>query len=139
MTTSTKTRPVLVDLSWLGDLRFEATNAKGLTAEFDGETQSSFSPMESVLAALCSCIGIDLALILKKMRLEVEGLSVSAEGERNSEDPKHYTRMELIFRVEGGLPREKVQKALDLSFDKYCSVFHSLRSDLVIDRRLEIV
>ena len=77
-------------------------------------------------------MGIDIVMILEKMRTGFEGLSVSIEGERVSEPPRYFNRIRLVFRIRGDVPRDKADRAVRLSFDKYCSVFHTLRKDIDI-------
>lgn len=83
-------------------------------------------------------MAIDVVTILQKMRLGLQSLEVTAQGERNAEPPRYYRKIELTFFVKGELPRERVEHAIQLSFDRYCSVFHTLRQDLEVSRRLEL-
>ncbi len=138
MTTETKTRPMEISLNWNAGLRFEAGNAKGLNQALDGDTETAFSPTESLLASLCGCLAIDVVMILQRMRQDLRGFSVKAQGERAEEAPRYFRKVHLVFQLEGNLTREKVDRAINLSFDKYCSVLHSLRKDLQVSHRVEI-
>ncbi len=75
---------------------------------------------------------------LEKMRSGFTGLRISIEGERVEEPPRYFHRVRMHFEIQGDVPRDKAQRAVDLSFEKYCSVFHSLRKDLVVDTTIDI-
>jgi putative redox protein len=95
--------------------------------------------MELLLLSLTGCMAIDLRMILEKSRVPVESLEIDATGERASEAPKKYELIRLVCRITGpGEEHEsQVQRALDLSRDKYCSVLHSLNPEISIDIRVE--
>ena len=94
--------------------------------------------MDSLLLALAGCMAIDVQVILERSRVPLTGLEVEVEGERAPTAPKRYTSIRLAYRVEG--PGEehqaKLERAVALSEEKFCSVLHSLRSD--IDISIEI-
>ncbi len=118
-------------LIWKSDLNFTGQNAKGLTTVIDGNTEAGPSPMELLLEAVGGCSAIDVVLILQKMREPLARLEVTLEGERNGTEPKYFTAITARFDVwSDGANAEKVARAINLSFAKYCSVFHSLRNDL---------
>lgn len=80
-------------------------------------------------------MGIDIQAILEKGRVQLDDLVVELEGERAPEPPQRFTRVQMDVRVRGPSPedRAKVERAVQLSRDKYCSVFHTLRSDLQVE------
>ncbi len=125
-------------LDWSEGLRFEARDEKGLKQALDGDAEAAFSPLEGLLASLCACLAIDVVMVLQKMRQDLRGFSVQAQGERRDEPPRYFRKIHLVFQLEGNLSQEKVDRAIDLSFDKYCSVLHSLREDLEVSRQVEI-
>ncbi len=84
-------------------------------------------------------MGIDVVIILEKMRVGLEGLSITVEGDRVAEPPRYFHRMRLRFRIRGDVPHDKAERAVTLSCDKYCSVFHTLRNDIDIDTAIELV
>ena len=84
-------------------------------------------------------MGIDVVVILERMRVGLKGLSISVEGERVAEPPRYFNRMRLRFRIRGQVPRDKAERAVKLSFEKYCSVFHTLRNDIDVDTVIELV
>ena len=90
--------------------------------------------------SLGGCMGIDIQAILEKGRIPIETLEVSMEGDRAGSLPKRFTAVRMTVRIqgpqEGDLP--KVERAVQLSRDKYCSVFHSLQPDLDVDIQIEL-
>jgi len=134
LTTRVRTR---VDLAWISGQRFDVTSTSGLSATLDGTHESGLAPTEALLASLGACMGIDVVVILEKMRVSLEGLSLVVEGERHETPPRYFHRMRLQFRIRGDVPRDKAERAVRLSFDKYCSVFHTLRKDIDIETVIE--
>lgn len=126
-------------LIWKGDLNFAGHNAKGFTTAIDGNTESGPSPMELLLEAVGGCSAIDVVLILQKMRAPLARLEVELEGERAESQPRYFTTITARFDVWGdGLSAEKVARSVNLSFAKYCSVFHSLRKDLRLTAQVRL-
>ena len=127
-----------IELEWVSGQRFEAKADNGLETTLDGDRKDGFSPMDSLLSSLCACMGIDVVMILEKMRTGFTGLRISIEGERAEEPPRYFRRVRMHFFIRGNVPRDKAQRAVDLSFEKYCSVFHSLRKDIDVDTTIDI-
>jgi putative redox protein len=122
---------ITTKLKWDGELQFTGRNAKGFETVMDGNVRAAASPMEILLESLGGCTAIDVVLILQKMREPLTGFEVSLDGERNETEPKYYKSVRVRFDLWGdNLSADKVGRAIDLSFAKYCSVFHSLRADL---------
>jgi putative redox protein len=130
--------PQHVDLQWDDQSRFHVKSPSGVTAVLDSQRQIGLSPMEALLAALCGCVGTDLVSILRKMRVDFSAVTISASGEQNPELPKYYKRIALRFLVKGKVPLHRVEHAVELSLQTYCSVFHSLRKDIDISHTIEI-
>ena len=127
-----------VQAEWLAGSRFRIESSLGVEVVFDGDREAGLSPMENLLGSLATCMGIDVVMILQKMRTDLRGLKISITGERNPQPPKFYRKIDVSFTVTGELPQEKVERAVSLSFDKYCSVFHTLRKDLVVGHKVII-
>ena len=112
---------------WKEGLAFE-TNINGHVLKMDapvegGGTNSGPGPKKLQLAALSGCTGMDVVSILKKMRVEIEGLNIEVEGNLADEHPKYYTSMHVIYHFKGkNLPIDKLQKAVKMSEDTYCGV-----------------
>jgi len=128
-------------LRWTGDgLRFEGRAGKAPPVTLDGSSEAGPSPMEALLLSLGGCMGIDIQAILDKGRVPLEGLEVDLEGVRAEEVPQRFTRIRMEVRVSGAGEenRTKVERAVQLSRDKYCSVFHSLRSDMPVEIDIQL-
>jgi len=104
----------------------------------DAKSVTGPGPMDTLLLAVAGCMAVDVQVILERSRVPLTGLEVAVEGDRASTHPKRYTRIHLTYFLEG--PQEehqaKVERAVDLSRQKFCSVLHSLRPD--IDFEVEI-
>ena len=97
-------------------------------------------PMETVLAGTGGCTAYDVVLILKRGRHEVRGCSVRLTSERASEDPKVFTRIHMHFTVSGkNLPASAVERAIQLSHDKYCSASIMLAKTAEITTSFELL
>ena len=93
--------------------------------ETGGEGQG-VRPMELLLMGLGGCTGIDVAMILERMRIQLDRLEMQVDGERADADPKKYTRFTITYFIDApAAPLDKVMRAIRLSQDKYCSVAHS--------------
>lgn len=109
----------------------------GHTIEADGD---GFSMKALLLSGLSGCSGIDVVLILEKMRVPFSNLEIDAETEQTDTDPKVFKDILLRFKVTTAPEnKDKVQKAIELSLEKYCGVSAMLRKNSKIDYILEIV
>ncbi|TVQ51147.1 MAG: OsmC family peroxiredoxin [Saprospirales bacterium] len=104
-----------------GRFAFNAKNEKGHEYFFSGNGEG-VSPMEALLMSAAGCSSIDAELFLKKMRQPLEKIEVEVEGKRAEDPPKVFTDIHLKFTLYGDLDDKKVQKALDMSMNTYCSV-----------------
>jgi putative redox protein len=84
-------------------------------------------------------MGVDVLDILNKSRVTVEDLEVEVSGERAEMPPRYFRSIDLVYRVKGPQDGDlaKLERAVQLSRDKYCSVLHTLRSDLNVGVRIE--
>jgi putative redox protein len=118
-------------LTWDKDLIFVGRTNRGYELEFDAQQQWGCSPTESLLLSVAGCMGIDMVSFLKKMKVDIKSYKMDIVGERNPTPPQYYTSIEMVIAVTGtGLTAKKIERAISLSHDKYCSVYHSLRKDL---------
>ena len=95
------------------------------------------TPMEVVLAALCGCTSVDVVAILQKKREPLTGLTVSATAEQASEAPRVFTRIKLVYRIEGAVSPKAAEDAVALSKNKYCSVSKMLEKTAEIEFAIE--
>ena len=119
------------------DFRFHA-RVDGSSLLVDGDGEAGPTPPELLLEAVGVCSGIDVVDILRKGREEPRGLRIEISGKRRSEVPKYFERLTVRFLIQGPVSEAKARRAVDLSFERYCSVFHTLRKDLDLDVSVEI-
>ncbi|WP_436415944.1 OsmC family protein [Petrimonas sp.] len=80
-------------------------------------------PKKFVLVAAAGCSGLDVVEIVKKMRIDIKGFNIQIESDVTDEYPKQYTNLKVVYEFEGeNLPKEKLERACQLSFDNYCGV-----------------
>ncbi|MBW2065600.1 MAG: OsmC family protein [Deltaproteobacteria bacterium] len=121
------------------DLYFIGMTQRGYEVEYDVRYEEGCSPTETLLLSIAGCISIDIVHILRKMRCEVSGYEVEAEGIRRQEPPQYYTSVKLMIHIKGeGITPKKIDRAIDLSLNKYCSVYHTLRKDLDLNIKYKI-
>ena len=97
-------------------------------------------PMELVLVGTGGCTAYDVVMILKKSRQEIQGCSVTLKADRASEDPKIFTKIHFHFTVTGkNLNPTTVERAINLSHDKYCSASIMLAKTAELTHSFEIV
>ncbi|MBI3963180.1 MAG: OsmC family protein [Deinococcus sp.] len=123
-------------VTWEGGKQFRAATPDGRGFGMDGDSKTAPSPMETLLSALGGCTGIDVALILERMRTPPEKLVVHLDGERAGVDAKPYKSVQMHFALQGAALRpDQVERAISLSLEKYCSVFLSLAPALQVEAR----
>ena len=113
-------------------MEYSGAAETGPAVLMDGKSASGPGPMDSLLLALAGCIAIDIQVILERLRVPMTGLEAEVVGERATSHPKRYTRIRMVYRVEGPLQEDqaKLERAVELSRDTFCSVLHSLRPDI---------
>ena len=129
-----------VQLRWAREgLVFRGGAAGGPETTIDSDRGEGASPMEQLLLSLAGCMGVDVVLILRKSRVPLDALEIEVIGERADSQPRKFVAIELLYRVKGpGKEHEpRLQRAIDLSRDKYCSVLHSLHPDIAFSIRVE--
>ena len=118
-------------LAWDKDLIFVGRTGQGYEIEFDAHVQWGCKPTDALLLSIAGCMAIDMVSFLKKMRAEIAGFKIDIVGERNPTPPQYYKAVELVLSIAGrNLDPKKVDRAISLSHEKYCSVYNSLRKDL---------
>ena len=121
--------PTLVQLVWEHDLVFAGASDDVLMT-LDSASKEGPSPMQALAFGLAGCMAMDVVHILRKGRHDLRGLRTDLKGHRDRGDPHRFTAIELHFTVTGGLPPDQVERAIQLSREKYCSVWHSMRQDI---------
>lgn len=126
-------------LRWSGEGElFRGGPPEGPEITIDGDGNAGPSPMDALLLALAGCMAVDVLTILEKGRVPVESLEVEVEGDRPDQPPRRFTALRMEYRVRGpGAEHQaKLERAVALSRDTYCSVYHTLRRDLDVDIRI---
>jgi putative redox protein len=126
-----------VELTWQGGLRFEARAGEHRLI-LDSEHQAGLSPTQALAASLAGCMAIDVVDVLRKGRFPLNGLDVRLVSERRGEPPRYVTRVAFHFVVRGDVPPDRVERAIELSRERYCSVWHSLRPDIAFHASFEV-
>ena len=134
---------MLVDLVWDQDLRFSvAFGASSSTSSssplesslvLDSDGRAGPSPVQALAAALAGCMAMDLVHILTRGRHVVRHMTAHLSAYRAQEDPKRLVRAQLHFVVDSDAAQKAIDRAIALSREKYCSVWHSLRQDIELD------
>jgi putative redox protein len=128
-------------LSWNGDMSFDVELqghrfAVDASEEFGGKNRGP-RPKPLLLAGLGGCTGMDVVSLLKKMKMPFDSFSLEVEGETASEHPKPYKSITIKYIFKGGsLDREKIDKAIGLSLDKYCGVYAMLSKTAQINHQV---
>jgi len=131
---------------WSGEgMSFIAETGSGHLVAMDGSPEGGGRnlaprPMEMLLLGTGGCTAYDVVLILKRGRHDVRGCEVRLVAERAATDPKVFTRIAFRFIVRGrGLKRETVERAVQLSHDKYCSASAMLAKSASIETVVELI
>lgn len=120
-------------VKWIANMQFVAKANSGhailmdTSPEKDG-TDTAPTPMELLLISLGGCTGMDVVSIMRKMKIDFKSVEIEIKGERASEHPKVYKKIELVYKVKGkNVPEDKVKKAVELSQERYCSISAMLK------------
>lgn len=131
-----------VRLRWTGEgLAFRGGPDEGPQVTVDSDCEKGPSPTHFLLLGLAGCMGVDVKMILEKSRVPVEAIEVEAVGERAESAPRRFVAITLTYEVRGPGDEDeaRLQRAIELSRDKYCSVLHSLDPGIKIDIRVRRV
>lgn len=132
-----------ISLNWLNDMGFD-TEVNGHKIYIDASVENGGKnlgprPKSLMLVALGGCSGMDVVSLLKKMRVEYDSLKITVEGDITEEHPKTFYKMKVIYSLKGdNIPLEKVQKAVDLSKEKYCGVHETYKKAMKIEFEIRI-
>ena len=129
--------PLVAELVWSGDLRFDASSGAH-AAIVDGDSKAGLSPTQSAAIGLAGCMAADVVDILRKGRHPLTALRVTFTGTRAEQPPRRFLQIELRFEVGGAVPPDAVERAIALSREKYCSVWHSFRQDIALSTTFQI-
>ena len=130
--------PSVVELIWEHDLVFGGKTGD-IRMTLDSASAAGPSPMQLLALALAACMAMDVVHILRKSRQDLRGLKADLTGHRAQQEPRRFTSIGLHYTITGDIPDEQVQRAIDLSRDKYCSVWHSMRQDIELNVTFEVM
>lgn len=129
--------PVVVTTEWIGGLAFTVQSGTHSIVT-DGDGVKGLSPVQLLGAALAGCMATDVALVLTRGRQPLKSLTVSLSGRRADHDPHRLLAVEIHFAVGGDVNPAQLDRAVQLSREKYCSVWHSLREDITLSTATSI-
>jgi len=130
--------PTVVDLTWIGDLKFSGVcNQASMIVDSAGVAGPS--PVQALGFVLAGCMTTDVAHILTRGRHAFRALRSHLVADRAPEDPHRIVAMSLRIVVEGTVPQDAVERAIALSRDRYCSVWHSMRQDIEFTVSADVV
>lgn len=130
--------PMHITLTREHGAQYRGTSANGRSILIGGPpdigpSDDGVRPMEALLMSLASCSAVDVQLILQKGRHRIDHLSVTVHGDRADAIPAVFTHIRLHFLASGDFPLAKLERAVSLSMEKYCSVSHMLRGSVAIE------
>ena len=120
---------VSLSLDWHGGLKF--VNSPGSPAiELHSSTPGVSSPVHALGYAVMACMAMDVVHVIEKGRHPLRAMTVKLHGVRATEHPRRYVSMAVDFHITGDIEDKVVDRAIDLSRHKYCSVWNTIRPDV---------
>ncbi len=133
-----------ISLRKIGACGFEVSDERGHAVVIDGPeklggTDMGMRPMEMFLAALASCSAVDVVMILGQQKQPLNDLRIQVEGERADAIPAVFAKIHLHFVAYGPVAENKLERAVKLSVEKYCSITKMLSTEVVVEHTTEVV
>ena len=131
-----------ITASWKGNMKFESTNPGEGTFVMDAAPESGgdgqgLRPKALILSSLAGCSGLDIAHLIKKMRLDVEDFHIDVEGFLTDDEPAVYYKVIVEYHFFGKeLSKEKLKRAVELSVEKYCGVMVMFRKFAEVETKI---
>ena len=121
---------------------FEVSNEKGAKVIIDaspeiGGKNKGLTPMQLLAGSLAGCMSIDVISILNKQKIEPSYFAIEIQATKKEGQPSPFENIKLIFKVNKEVPHDKLEKAIILSKEKYCSVYFSLNEEIEINYTIE--
>ncbi|QQS52715.1 MAG: OsmC family protein [Bacteroidota bacterium] len=132
-----------LNVNWTGKMSFSA-EIDGHTIQVDAKKESGGDekgprPKPLMLLALAGCTGMDVVSILEKMKVKLDSFDVDVSAEMTEDHPKVYTHMHIVYKFGGNdLPLDKLEKAINLSQEKYCGVSAMYRKSFKVTHEIKI-
>ena len=127
-----------IEVNWEGGKRFRGGAAGGPSLVLDGDRVEAPGPVDSLVIAAASCTGIDVVDFLEKRRTPAASIDVHIEFARAAEPPRRLTDVRFTFRVATDSAAPHVERSVQLSMEKYCSVVNTFRQDVDISWKVEV-
>ena len=121
--------PTTLSLIWEHALVFGGQSGN-VQMTLDSASVAGPSPVQALAFALAGCMAMDVVHVLTKGRCGLRGLRVDLTGQRAPTDPHRFTEIGLHYTITGEVPTSRIDRAIKLSREKYCSVWHSMRQDI---------
>lgn len=124
--------------------RLQATSPRGDIMHTDGSAaigagENGWRPMETLLVSLAGCSAIDVISILTKQRQRITDFEIEIEGDKKEGGPPTpYEAIRIHYKLKGDIKSAKMEKAIELTSSKYCSVYFSLHPDIAVSYTFEI-
>lgn len=133
-----------IELNWKGNMLFESVAPEGSILidadETVGGQGKGLRPKALMLTSLAGCSAMDVASLLKKMRAEVADFKIDVEANLTEEHPKFYDKVLVTYRFFGkDFKKDKIEKAVNLSIDRYCGVMEMFRQFAKIETVIEYI
>ncbi|MBC7350325.1 MAG: OsmC family protein [Candidatus Aminicenantes bacterium] len=135
---------VSITADWLDGMAFEA-EVNGHKIIMDAEPEVGGKdrgprPKPLMLVSLAGCTGMDVISILQKMRVRVERLHLTVQGDLTPEHPRQFYKMHIIYEFTGkDLPLDKLTKAVELSQERYCGVSATYKKALELTYEIKVI
>jgi putative redox protein len=123
---------------------FEIKNESGATAVVDatpniGGKNKGLTPMQLLAGSLAGCMSIDVISILNKQKIEPSYFAIEIQATKKEGQPSPFEQIKLLFKVDKEVPKDKLEKAISLSKEKYCSVYFSLNKDILVTHEVILI
>lgn len=134
----------IVTTKWKGGMQFQSDNPSGKTVIMDTDVEGTdkrfgLSPKAMMLSSLAGCSGLDIVPVLDKMKVKIDDLKMVIEGKLTDEHPRYYHSVTVDYHFYGkDLKESKINRAVDLSVDKYCGVMEMFRQFATIKTTVHI-
>jgi len=133
-----KPEGLTLDLEWLGDNRLRGRTG-ALEIMMDSPPVAGLAPVPMLGFAPAGCMAMDVLVVMRRGRFDLKGLTTRLTAERAPSEPRRVVKVDLHFTVAGEVPEDRVARAIQLSREKYCSVWHSMRTDIELTTSFEVV
>ena len=127
-----------LSLDWAGELHFKSS--AGFPAiDLQSSSPGVTSPPQALAYATMACMGMDVVHVIQKGRHNLRSMSITLEGERAAEHPRRFISMRIHFNIVGSVTGRAIERAIELSRTKYCSVWNTLKDDVELRTTFSVI